>query len=115
MWRRDPTGAAVVDRGAVSVERMRDRGPLTGSLGKDLERAFITLWSVPHARPHGDEAGESSEPLRATECLDVFVEHLFGRRRRRRLRDDVRDFRWPFGVQRRQVWCDHGAIACSMA
>src|SRR6267142_4635933 len=86
MRRRDPTGAAVEDRDAVAVERMRDRGPLTRSFRKNLERALVPLWSVPHARSDGDEAGDGGEPLRSAECLDVLVEHLFDRRRRGRWR-----------------------------
>ena len=115
MWRRDPALAAVVDRGAVSVERMRDCGPLTRSFGKDLERPLVPLWSVPDARPHGDEAAEGGEPLRSAECREVLVEHLFDGRHRRRLRDDVGDFGRPFDVQRRQVRRDHGAIVGAMA
>src|SRR5436190_556983 len=113
--RGDPSGAAVVGRRAVAVQRVDDRGSQAWSPGEDLDRARA-LRPVARARSLRDNAGEAGHPLRSAKRGDVLVENLDrGRSVASRLNQIVRLVQRRRSIQQGETWCDPGAIAAAMA
>src|SRR5439155_5899189 len=77
--RRDPTIAAIVRCGAVTVNAVRNRGPLARSFGVNFHPVLVEI-VVSLKISAGDKARKSGKPLNTTDCLDVIVENLSGRR-----------------------------------
>ena len=112
--RRDPAGAAVKGRDAVSVERVNNGGALARSFRKNFDRALVSFRAVTNAGSRGDKAAETVHPLGAPNRLEVLIKNLIRGRSARRLHDDVIGF-LRHVVQRRRVGCQLRVIAAAVA
>src|SRR5207249_9851171 len=115
LWRRDPTIAAIIRCGAVTVDAMSNRGPQARSFGIDFHRVFVEI-VVSLKISLGDKAGEAGEPLHATGRLDILVKYFSGSMYALKVpRNFVGNSQYRLGVLLSQIWNYHGLRAATMA
>lgn len=114
--RRLPSDVTVVGCGAVSRSRVCDRGALTLSIDKEVERNLILKCVVSLVGPLANKALEAGHPLCAAERLDVFIQNLIGGKTLRSVLTNLNFvwIVWRSAVLLGKAWRDLGAFSTRM-